>query len=418
MSDTVEEGAGEGLCVVRPPELVSAKVDSWSHLNSDTPVKHSHALKISRFRQCLDQFETSMFIQDSFSVTLAGLVTHWELRVYPNGYDDENASFLGIFVKHKEGNSHRFLIKSVIQLLDGQGVKSVPVDLPGKVLSSKQMHGTKKYIEREALLANSHLYSEDSITFLLEAEICQPGTRTSVVETGPGVSAALGGLAEPHPSTLSSRHSIDMLQLLNSGQLADIKIVANGTEIKAHRNILAARSPVFAAMFSHDMAEQRKNEVVISDLGGPVVRAMLEYIYAGTYTESEHTPALLEAADKYDLPELKAACESSLARDLGLANCLQLIVLADKHSAQGLRAAALQFIVRNLAKVVSDAGWQVHLAPHSHIMAQIISSVASLPRTQEQHISVTHTRKRRRQELSSFKEALLSAMCSSDEEEP
>ena len=183
MSEGGEEGAG--VCVVRPPELVSAKVDSWSHLNSDPPVKHSHALKISRFRQCLDQFETSMFIQDSFSVTLAGLVTHWELRVYPNGYDDENANFLGIFVKHKEGNSHRFLIKSVIQLLDGQGVKKVPVDLPGKVLSSKQMHGTKKYIERDALLANSQLYSEDSITFLLEAEICQPGTRTSVVETGP-----------------------------------------------------------------------------------------------------------------------------------------------------------------------------------------------------------------------------------------
>ena len=97
----------------------------------------------------------------------------------------------------------------------------------------------------------------------------------------------------------------------------------------------------------------------ISDLSGPVVRAMLEYIYAGKYTESEHTPALLEAADKYDLPELKAACETSLARDLGLTNCLQLIVLADAHSAQGLRAAALQFIVRNLNKIVSDAGWQV-----------------------------------------------------------
>ena len=49
----------------------------------------------------------------------------------------------------------------------------------GKILSSKQMHGTKKYIERESLMGNQQLYNEDSITFLLEAEICRPGTRVS-----------------------------------------------------------------------------------------------------------------------------------------------------------------------------------------------------------------------------------------------
>ena len=61
---------------------------------------------------------------------------------------------------------------------------------------------------------------------------------------------------------MPKRQAEDMLQLLNSGQLADLKIVASGTEIEAHRNILAARSPVFAAMFSHDMAEQRKNVTI------------------------------------------------------------------------------------------------------------------------------------------------------------
>ena len=37
----------------RPKELLALRVDSWSHLNSDKPVPHSHALKISRFKQCL-----------------------------------------------------------------------------------------------------------------------------------------------------------------------------------------------------------------------------------------------------------------------------------------------------------------------------------------------------------------------------
>merc|ERR1719320_783405 len=65
-----------------------------------------------------------MFIQDSFSVNVSGVRTNWELRVYPNGYDDENSGYLGIFVKHKEGNSHRYLIKSVVQLLDSTGENS------------------------------------------------------------------------------------------------------------------------------------------------------------------------------------------------------------------------------------------------------------------------------------------------------
>merc|ERR1712059_137387 len=99
----------------------------------------------------------------------------------------------------------------------------------------------------------------------------------------------------------------DLLELLTSGLMSDLRVMVGDATFAAHRNILAARSPVFAAMFSHNMEEQRKNELKITDQPAPVVKAMLEYIYSGKYQESEHTPALLEAADKYDLPELKSA---------------------------------------------------------------------------------------------------------------
>merc|ERR1719483_509749 len=295
-----------------------------------------------------------MFIQDSFSVNVAGVRTNWELRVYPNGYDDENSSYLGIFVKHKEGNSHRYLIKSVIQLLDGAGVKKVPVDLPGKVLSSKQMHGTKKYIERDILLGNNQLYSDDSITFLLEAEICQPGTKTSVIE-----SETSGHLTQVNDSSNKNTNeaiygqlTYDFLGLLSSGHLSDVDVVVGDIKYPAHRNILASRSPVFAAMFSHDMSEQRKNEIKITDLPPSTVKSMLEYIYCGQFDETKVSPFLLASADKYDLQQLKTACETSLATDITLTNCLELMVMADTHSAIALKSATLSFIVRNLPKIV------------------------------------------------------------------
>jgi len=397
----------------KPPELSDAHVDSWSHLNSDLPVTHSHALKISRFRQCLDQFETSMFIQDSFSVNVSGIRTNWELRVYPNGYDDENSGYLGIFVKHKEGNSHRYLIKSVIQLLDSAGAKKVPVDLPGKVLSSKQMHGTKKYIERDVLMQNNELYLDDSITFLLEAEICQPGTKTSVIENDIDKDDTKDGVDDAK-TAITARLGTDMLDMLSTGLLSDLKIKCDELEFTCHKSILAARSPVFAAMFQHDMAEQRENEVTITDLSHLVVKQMLEYMYSGNFKDGSDTGALLAAADKYDLKELKAACEISLANNINFGNCLELVVLADTHSASGLKKSSLSFIVSNLSKIVSSSTWQSQLSSHPHIMAQIIQSMAQ---QSSSPVSRGPPSKKRKKELTSFKEALLSAMCSSESEE-
>ena len=58
---------------------------------------------------------------------VSGKETSWELRVYPNGYDEENAEYLGIFLKHKEGNSNKYMIRSVLQMLGPAGEKQIQV---------------------------------------------------------------------------------------------------------------------------------------------------------------------------------------------------------------------------------------------------------------------------------------------------
>ena len=141
-----------GSAQQKPAALEAAQPDSWTHVNHDPPVSHRHALKISRFRQSLEQFETGVFIQagaiklcltgrwvviflgvwltfhqDNFTVRVSGKETSWELRVYPNGYDEENAEYLGIFLKHKEGNSNKYMIRSVLQMLGPAGEKQIQV---------------------------------------------------------------------------------------------------------------------------------------------------------------------------------------------------------------------------------------------------------------------------------------------------
>lgn len=65
--------------------------------------------------------------------------------------------------------------------------------------------------------------------------------------------------------------------LLETGKLTDVVFEVDGTEIHAHRAILAAMSPTFLAMFDHDLKEKQTGRVIITDCVPDVFRALLRY---------------------------------------------------------------------------------------------------------------------------------------------
>ena len=91
----------------------------------------------------------------------------------------------------------------------------------------------------------------------------------------------------------------NMNSLLESGQFSDMALQIGETKIPVHRAMLAARSPVFAAMFGHDLEENKQGYVVITDLDSDVLKEMLKFIYTGKVTQLETmADTLLAAADK------------------------------------------------------------------------------------------------------------------------
>jgi speckle-type POZ protein len=95
------------------------------------------------------------------------------------------------------------------------------------------------------------------------------------------------------------RLSDDLSILFESQKFSDVLLVVNGREYYAHKAILAARSPVFAAMFEHEMEEKKQNRVEITDMDHEVLREMLRFIYTGKATNLEKMhDELLAAADK------------------------------------------------------------------------------------------------------------------------
>lgn len=101
--------------------------------------------------------------------------------------------------------------------------------------------------------------------------------------------------------------------MLGDKRGADFTFRVGGQKFRAHRSVLAARSPVFGAQI-FDM-EMRHVEIV--NMEPHIFRMMLHYIYTDSLPPCEdeagyNAPVmqhLLVAAERYELERLKQMCE-------------------------------------------------------------------------------------------------------------
>lgn len=139
--------------------------------------------------------------------------------------------------------------------------------------------------------------------------------------------------------------SEDLSSLYESQKFSDVILSVDGRDFHAHKAILAARSPVFAAMFAHEMEEKKQNRVEIKDMDHEVLNEILRFIYSEKAPQLEKmADDLLAAADRYDLERLKVMCEEALCSNLAVDTAAEVLILADMHSAQQLKAHAIEFI--------------------------------------------------------------------------
>ncbi|XP_049769453.1 protein roadkill-like [Schistocerca cancellata] len=152
--------------------------------------------------------------------------------------------------------------------------------------------------------------------------------------------------------------AVDLGDLLDAGDDAVVILEAGDTRLLAHRAVLADRSPVFAAMFAHDTLEASSGAVSIPDVGGPVLRQLVSYLYTLRAPQLPGTaPQLLAAADKYGVSRLKEECERQVAAQLTVETAAAAAVLAVRHSCSDLKHAALAFIKTCPFEVMATQGW-------------------------------------------------------------
>ena len=161
----------------------------------------------------------------------------------------------------------------------------------------------------------------------------------------------------------------DFHKLHEDNILTDFTINVGNASFKVHKAILAARSPVFYAMFHHNLSEKNKNVMDITDIDPLAIKEMLRYIYTGIVDTKSFAFELFKAADKYQLEELQAF-------NIRLKEVPSVLLFANKHSLQGLKEKTLNLIRQHIQKIISTEEF-AQLYPHEDLIKEVLENVVN-----------------------------------------
>ncbi|XP_060249299.1 speckle-type POZ protein-like [Meriones unguiculatus] len=339
--------------------------ESWSSTQI-TVQTFSFRWTISNFSFCMEEMRET--IESATFSSGAKDKLHWRLSVNPTGSDKDSKDYVSVHLLLLRCPKSPVWAKFHFWIINAEGEKCLGLwsqivfrFVPGGGW------GFKKFILRDFLLSQAeHLLPEDHLTLLCDVYVVQDSCST------PGQNM-LSAIKVPS-CTLTD----ELGALWKNSRFTDCCFLVSGQEFWAHKAILAARPPVFRAMFKHDMEERQKNRVEIKDLEPQVFKEMMGFIYTGK-APNLHTMAtgVLAAADRYGLERLKVMCVDALCRDLSVENAAHTLILADLHSAEQLKMQALDFITLHASEVSETSGWKVMVDFHPQLLAEAFHALAS-----------------------------------------
>ncbi|MBN3287127.1 SPOP protein, partial [Polyodon spathula] len=312
-----------------PADMSSGPVaESWCYTQIKV-VKFSYMWTINNFSFCRE--EMGEVIKSSTFSSGANDKLKWCLRVNPKGLDEESKDYLSLYLLLVSCPKSEVRAKFKFSILNAKGEETkamglwnvfpcLPLSLPQPyqsqwvvkwigqngskssklcwydVAESQRAYrfvqgkdwGFKKFIRRDFLLDEANgLLPDDKLTLFCEVSVVQDSVNISGQNTMNMVKVPECRLAD------------ELGGLWENSRFTDCSLCVAGQEFQAHKAILAARSPVFSAMFEHEMEESKKNRVEINDVEPEVFKEMMCFIYTGKAPNLDKmADDLLAAADK------------------------------------------------------------------------------------------------------------------------
>jgi speckle-type POZ protein len=297
----------------------------------------------------------------------------WRASAFPNGCTYASMGHVGAYLEIMTPNK----IVDVTFSLTVGGVKWGPRthefgwNSAGTLLEGCDgaSSGCKKIASHD-YLERSGALSDGKLTIVAEV-------RVSPSSMGYQQAMAVEALPEPETAQLHVLAS-DFGALLDDGDTSDVTLVVDGRDFQAHSQVLAARSRMLKALMSRDAADSRRVE--LDGVEPDVFGLLLRHLYTGALPEGDDdTPEmyqhLLEAADRFGVPSLLQASQRALIGGLSVESVGYTLVLADKHSAKALKAAALRYVSEHIKEVTESEGWKHLMAVAPALQTEALRAV-------------------------------------------
>ncbi|RID69972.1 hypothetical protein BRARA_C02029 [Brassica rapa] len=323
------------------------------HPNSDSisttvmeTVNGSHQFTIKGYSLAKGMGPGRYIQSDVFSI--AGY--DWAIYFYPDGKNPEdNSAYVSLFIALASDSSDiRALFELTLMDQSGKGRHKVHSHFdrtleggPYTLKCKGSMWGYKRFLRRTALEASDYL-KDDSLVIN-----CTVGVVRARLEVPKQFGVVLP----------SSDMGQGLKDLIDSEVGCDIAFQVGDETYKAHKLILAARSPVFRAQFYGPIGNNNVERIVIEDIEPSIFKAMLSFIYTDVLPDVHEITGsasaslitnmiqhLLAAADLYDLGRLKVLCEVFLCEKLNVDNVATTLALAEQHQLSELKAFCLKFV--------------------------------------------------------------------------
>ena len=275
------------------------------------------------------------FLFENLAISGPGCkITKWLAIVFPKGVGD----YEGILVLLKNISDEDVRVKYFLSVVDYRNGNSIMCLETLGIIKAQNL-------DKGWALSDHHVIN-DILKLVFEITVFGESKKTTQVLKSTNNNELLS--KNIHQDQLSN----DLHLLFNSKEYADVKITCGGKVFECHKNILASRSPVFKTMFDSNMRESFTGNVEINNMAPDVLENLLSYIYTCNAPSIDRlSRELLATADQYQVEKLKAHCEMKLCAEIGIENCVHLLMLGDMHQAFTLKTQALRFLSQNMDKI-------------------------------------------------------------------
>lgn len=313
-------------------------------------MRSSYVWKIKNFSyfnmQPGEKLESPTFVLNSDKTR------NWYLALYPFGKATDYKHCISASLGNRSESSAELSmkIKFSISILDKKG-QVIRKRSKKSEMKSNSYDGFNEYLDRDTLTAeNSEFLVNDVLTIFCEFAVTGDTVNYSMQEY------------KKFGITVSKRKVVldDFERQLEADQFHDFTITAPcGTQIHAHKFVLAARSPVFQAMITRDMKEKANNAVEIEDIIYDALKEMIRFMYTGKLGNLDTCLiGVLMAAEKYQISGLKDECREYLYDNLSIDNAVETLKYCHRFQMNDLKALTSRFIMFHAKDIVNTEAFK------------------------------------------------------------